>query len=150
VYSADQVKRLLAAPVELQIHIVAKETCIHALLHALQEKRSDMDRRNAILHADNALELLFKSIILQKGKSYSDELKLPDCVDIMNSSYEYIKPLAGQLRLLHAYRNRVYHHGDTPTDNIINWAVKLLIDIFRELDDFDAVIEVAKMEKGET
>lgn len=126
----------------MQIHESARETCLHALEHAWKITKNNIDYRNAILHLDNSLELLFKSIILQKGKKYSKELQLPDCIDILQSSYVSIKKSAGQYKMLHEYRNRAYHHGDTPTENILIWAAKLTIETFKNLDNFDPETEL--------
>lgn len=137
-YSAEKVKELLATSVDIQIHVASRESCLHALEHAWIVNKSPNDMRNAVIQADNSLELLFKSIILLRGKSFSKDLKLPDCLNILKGSYETLRKQEGQLLMLHEYRNRAYHHGDTPNELIVTWAVKTMLTIFKELDRFDA------------
>jgi len=149
VYSAAEVNRILSAHTMLQIHEASRETCLHALEHAWKINKENIDLRNSIIHLDNSLELLFKSIILHKGKKYNKELQLNDCVEILQSDYKMVKKLAGQYKMLHEYRNRSYHHGDTPPENIVIWSTKLAIQTFKDMDNFDPQAELFKKQSLE-
>ena len=148
-YSSEDAKKLLAFSPELQIQITSHETAIHALDHTWKLTKSPLDLRTSIIHIDNFLELLFKSTIIKTGKTYSSELQLPSCIDIMKNDSRFLKKREGAYRMLHEYRNRAYHHGHTPDESMLNWAVILMVETFKELEGYDLEIEYFKGDENE-
>lgn len=96
----------------------------HAIEHLTM--RTDRDTRFAVLHADNAVELVLKEIVRFKGIRLIDKKGRPisyyNCVDELLESGASIPELP-DIDLLHTERNSIYHLGSQPDQKKGEWLV---------------------------
>lgn len=96
----------------------------HAVEHL--KKGTEKDRGFAVLHADNAVELMLKELARSKGirvinkKGYS--LDYYECIDQLIELGLKIPELPS-IDLLHTERNNTYHLGNKPDKNKTEWLV---------------------------
>jgi uncharacterized protein YutE (UPF0331/DUF86 family) len=96
----------------------------HAIEHL--KTKTEKDRWFAVLHADNAVELILKELARSKGirvinkKGYS--LDYYECIDHLVQSGLKIPELSS-IDLLHTERNNNYHLGSKPDENKAEWLV---------------------------
>jgi len=96
----------------------------HAIEHL--EKGTEKDRGFAVLHADNAVELILKELVRSKGirvidkKGYS--MDYYECVDKL-IEVGLKMPELPSIDLLHTERNNTYHLGNKPDKNRAEWLV---------------------------
>jgi uncharacterized protein YutE (UPF0331/DUF86 family) len=112
----------------------------HAIEHL--EAKSPRDMRLAILHADNALELLLKELARLNGIRLIDKkghsISYYDCVDKLEEKGIKIPGLP-DVDILHDERNAIYHLGSQPDDKKMEWLVyKVALNLFNRicLDEF--------------
>lgn len=115
--------------------------------HAIEHLRmqTEKDRGFAVLHADNAVELMLKEIARSKGirvinkKGYS--LDYYECIDQLVQSGLKIPELSS-IDLLHTERNNTYHLGSKPDESKTEWlvydvALSFIRRVCREELDYD-------------
>jgi hypothetical protein len=96
----------------------------HAIEHL--KNGTEKDRGLAVLHADNAVELMLKELARSKGlrvinkKGFS--LEYYECIDQLIGMRLKIPELPS-IDLLHTERNNTYHLGNKPDKNKAEWLV---------------------------
>jgi uncharacterized protein YutE (UPF0331/DUF86 family) len=112
----------------------------HAIEHL--KTKSPRDMRLAVLHADNALELLLKELARIKGIRLIDKKGHPisyyACVDKLEEKGIKIPGLP-DIDILHDERNAIYHLGSQPDEKKTEWLVyKVALNLFSRicLDEF--------------
>ena len=96
----------------------------HAIEHL--KIRTEKDRGFAVLHADNAVELILKELARLKGiriiSKKGDSLRYYECIDQLLQSGLKIPELSS-IDLLHTERNHIYHIGGKPDAAKAEWLV---------------------------
>jgi uncharacterized protein YutE (UPF0331/DUF86 family) len=112
----------------------------HAIEHL--KTKSPRDMRLAVLHADNALELLLKELARLNGIRLIDKkghsISYYDCVDKLEEKGIKIPGLP-DIDILHDERNAIYHLGSQPDEKKTDWLVyKVALNLFNRicLDEF--------------
>jgi len=115
----------------------------HAIEHLEMGKSRDL--RFAILHADNAIELLLKELARYNGIRLMDRagrsLGYYECVDKLEAKGIKI-PNLPDIDILHTERNSIYHLGSQPDKEKTEWlvynvALNLAMNICKEKFDYD-------------
>ena len=100
------------------------EVMEHAIEHLT--KGTDRDTRFAVLHADNAVELVLKEIVRFRGIRLIDKkgqsISYYNCVDELLKDRVSIPELP-DIDLLHTERNSIYHLGSQPDQKKGEWLV---------------------------
>ncbi len=100
----------------------------HALEHYLAN--SDRDRRFAILHTDQAVELILKERLRHEGIStfskHGRSLGIHEALKILRAKGAPV-PEAADLELLHEERNRIQHQYSTPDENTTSFYIEKAI-----------------------
>lgn len=140
--SRKDVQKELETATTSDIYEASIELSFHALEHAWQVEKNGLNNRLAIIHIHNALELLFKSKIVDKMKKQRNiKVQLPSAAEMIRKEYQYIQQNLGHYVLLHEYRNLAYHIGDAAPDKRVAWAVQLLIETYKHINDRDLMNE---------
>jgi len=96
----------------------------HGIKHL--RKGSSQDVRFAVIHADNAMELVLKEIARAKGIRIIDKkgqsVGYYDCINKLQSKGVLIPELP-DIDLLHTERNSIYHLGSQPDKKQAEWLV---------------------------
>jgi hypothetical protein len=100
------------------------EVMEHAIEHLTKE--TDRDTRFAVLHADNAVELVLKEVVRFKRIRLIDKkgqsISYYDCIDKLLTKRVSIPELP-DIDLLHTERNSIYHLGSQPDQRKAEWLV---------------------------
>ena len=100
------------------------EVMEHAIEHF--EKGTERDMRIAVLHADNAVELILKELVRFEGMRLMNKkghsLGYYDCIERLQGKGVKIPELP-DIDLLHTERNSIYHLGNQPDRRKTEWLV---------------------------
>jgi len=104
----------------------AVESLEHALDH--YDLNTDRDRKFAILHADQAVELILKEKVRREKESiYKKDKKtsigLHEALSIL-SQKGVLVPESSDLEMLHDERNRIQHQNSTPDVETTNFHIE--------------------------
>ena len=111
----------------------ALESLEHAIDH--YDLNTDKDRKFAILHADQAIELVLKEAVRSRGvsifrKDKKTSIGMQEAVDILANKRIEV-PYLADLEMLHDERNRIQHQNSSPdadtTTFLIENAVKFVL-----------------------
>jgi len=100
------------------------EVMEHAIEHLMN--KTDRDAKLAVLHADNAVELILKELVRVKRMRLIDRrgisIRYYDCIDKLLEKGISIPELP-DIDLLHTERNSIYHLGTQPDQEKSEWLV---------------------------
>lgn len=100
------------------------EVMEHAIEHLINE--TDRDAKLAVLHADNAVELILKELVRFKRMRLIDRrgisISYYDCIDKLLEEGISIPELP-DIDLLHTERNSIYHLGTQPDQEKSAWLI---------------------------
>jgi len=111
---------------EIKLLVLAKSLYLHGCAHATN--KDNVSRMVAILHFDNAIEMVLKCAVVKKGKKPARRFEglLGQAGDLT---------LSEQMGNLHRLRNNVQHAGDVPSaDSVVKYK-GYAEDFFREVCD---------------
>jgi len=98
-------------------------------------KQSDLDKRLAVIHVDNAVELMLKDYLEYVKREFFERISFPEllkrCLNlkIINSYYDEIKAL-------HEARNKLYHGHEyrwSPRDEWLEKCITIAEELFKEI-----------------
>lgn len=99
----------------------------HGIQHSKHNR--DLDRILAVVHSDNAIELLLKDRV--KGFTGIEHKHIPDLLNDLRHD-TIVKSLSGDIRLAHAIRNSAYHVGTSVDVYALNYVIDVATKLFTQ------------------
>jgi hypothetical protein len=90
---------------------------------------NDLDRILAVIHSDNAIELLLKDRV--KGTSSIHNKQIPALLNDLRTD-SVVSPLSGDIRLAHEIRNYAYHLGISPDTYTLIYVTEITKRLFTQ------------------
>ena len=109
---------------------------------------SEKDRKFTILHLANAVELIFKDLLLDLGESIyknpKETISISGAIDTLTKDKKIIIPNLNKLELLIDERNSLQHRYGFPNELTTIFYMEATFDFFRDFlkENYDLEIEV--------